>query len=121
MQVVALTTCIYALFSRKQIFRVVKPLPSDFIMATKPSQPPSKRQKGPGKQGGGGESGKAKSKLGAVTVEQLESDNVSQLAAQYWKGKETKPFSPQVSESGVDLTEGVSQPIRCNVDTDSTL
>ena len=33
---------------------------------------------------------------GTLTVEQLEADEVSQLAAQHWRGDKVKPFSPQV-------------------------
>ena len=67
------------------------------IMASRSSQPPAKKQRGGmGKPPAGGGGTKGKKRQGVLTVEQLEADSVSQLAAQYWRGDNTKPFSSQV-------------------------
>ena len=66
-------------------------------MASRSSQPPAKKQQGGmGKPPAGGGGTKGKKRQGVLTVEQLEADSVSQLAAQYWRGDNTKPFSSQV-------------------------
>lgn len=47
------------------------------------------------------ETSSKRSAKGQLTVQQLENDEISQMAADNWKADPAKPFNPQVSLSNI--------------------